>query len=176
MWSPTVFYYSVFLWHWITACLTYNQLEDESENVTWFDLTATACCLHLLSCDHFSRLCRSKLKCPFWCNFLYVCEGWQNKNNVLSLHLCPLLPLWPRRWSWATARGRRLLPCGCSCLCPNLTSTASTKWTVTMATQWSTRSSSSPNASLDTTCWKWVTPATHLRSKLVLLSLSVEQG
>lgn len=31
------------------------------------------------------------------------------------------------------------------------------KWTVTMVTPWSTRSLSSPNASWDIICWKWVT-------------------
>lgn len=65
-----------------------------------------------------------------------------------------------RRWSWVIVRRPRLWPCGCCCLCPSLTSIASMKWTVTMVTQWSTRSSSSPSALWDIICWKWVTPWT----------------
>lgn len=76
-----------------------------------------------------------------------------------------------RRWSWATVRKPKLSLCKCCSLSATQTSIASTKWTVTMVTPWSIRSSSSPNASSGITCWRWVPLWTF---PLVFLSAEID--
>lgn len=67
---------------------------------------------------------------------LCVCEMMQTRLELTFFSSVSLTSatVVSRQWSLATARRPRLWPCKCCCLCPNLTSTASTKWTVTMVT------------------------------------------